>query len=521
MNKSTARIRSLIQLRQSEILIESPFSSERTSSYSSSLIELYPPSTKGLPQILVMAPSKSGVDRVVHAFDKHRAKSAVVLPAIGGTDYNIIASQLRQGCDYLVGTPGRLCLLNETNSLDTSNVSVVVLEQAEVLFSNPKVLDFVRQSVPTSCQRIFTAHIMSDWYDDMLKDLSRPGHTLDRVKLDITEKRGELACLRHEYLKTTATDEMRYLKLLIESRKAKSIIFCNRTADVFSIASDSGLEGDVIPLTPDMSDKMKIHQVGKFKSRRRGVIVTTDLSTNMVQDVCIDLIVNMGIPQDVALYFGRGSHGLENGRMITLFRTKESDHFSKLRSKTGLSFTPVKSEEVNHAKLSTSFVQSLLQTSSTLSIPCWLLTEGSDLSKLHDVNTIACLVQFAESRSHLFEKRSALSGTVGFVPILLVDPFMKKVRNSEMAEKLVRGCILDKSLIQLGRIALSAKGYIVDVPSDCVGDVVDSRRLRLKNIRAVSVTQIPPLIQSERLFSLKQSRRDKRQATRLLQKKRS
>jgi ATP-dependent RNA helicase DeaD len=516
--KSRNLIKSLIQSKQSDILIEASVSVERTLSYTLPLIESNPPSTKGLPQLLVIAPTKQAVDRVAHAFDKNRAKTAVTLSVIGGTDRQMNITQLRQGCDYLIGTPGRLAILHKEKSLDTSCVSAVVLEEASVLLTSEAVLNFVNSSIPMSCQRILAASSISQWHEDTLKDLIRPGHTLERVKFSNAVNK-ELNKVSHEFFKTNSTEELRTMKHILDSRTGKTIVFCKGTGDVFAVTSDPMMGSDLLPLTQDMSENIKSQQVSKFLSSAKGVLVTTDPASILLPDKSlVGDILNLGSPSDADQYIHRGRFIQESGRMVTLVRSRDWEYFSKVRSKTGLTFTPIKLESIDHSVFSISFAKELIKNSDMTKIPTWLLKEGSDLAKLHDVNTLSSLVQLAESRRYLFEKRSPLSGMPGFIPILLFDPFMKKVRNYEMADKLVRNCFSEKKIV-LGRIALSAKGYVVDVPSDRVGEVVENRRLSTKGIKALCISELPPLVQSDRLFALKQSKRDKKQALRLVKRR--
>lgn len=511
------KIADLIGQKQSDLLIESPPCLERTLSFANPLIEMNPPSRKGIPQVLVVAPTISSVERVASVFDKVRQKSAVTLSAVGGMDMNTNIKQLQRGCDYLIGTPGRLSALHSNSVLVTSSLSAVVLEEADVLLSSEMVLNFIRTAISENCQRIFVSEKVSDWYNDTVHDVLRKGCSLERLVLTSPVKLIPPG-LVHQYVRKAGEGaDIRQLKLIINSRDSKAVIFCRSPADVFRLVSEP-LLGDLIAVTSDMSDKVKSQQLSKFVSSPSAVLVTSEQSC---ESAATSLVVNFGVPADLSQYVSRTRSVSPGGRLVTMFRSRETDDFAKLRSKTGLLFTPLKNDADERNKLLVSFAQALLKQAEGGIVPEWLMKEGSDISKLHGPEAVASLVSLAESRNGILEKRSPLSGMTGYIPILLFDPFVKKVRNYEQAEKLVKGCFSrsDGGKIKLGRIALSSKGFLVDVPSGAVSDVVDNRRLKLRNIKAICVSELPPLVQSDRLFILKQRWRDKKRASRLVSKR--
>jgi hypothetical protein len=179
--------------------------------------------------------------------------------------------------------------------------------------------------------------------------------------------------------------------------------------------------------------------------------------------------------------------------------------FSRFRSTSGIVFTS--SPPLSADDLSLGFLDKLACLSKGTD------REAEDLVRMHGDDFVCGILSIMESRKSLLDKKSPLSGLEGFVPILLVDPFMKKVRNYETAEKLIRAC-LRTSGFKLGRIALSEKGFLVDVPKEAARDVIDSKHLKKKSLKALHVTQLPALVQSERLFTLKQTAKDRKSVSR-------
>ena len=520
------RIFTLLTTGQSDILVRGLPSSDRITAYATPLLKKYEPSRDGLPKVIIMSPTAEGVERISRMVDSKRPKTAMSVACIGGTDIQGNAMQLSRGCDYVVGTPGRLRKLHGSKSLVTSSLGAVVLDEADTLLTSQVVIDFVKSSVPLTAQRIFVAESIDQWLRDTLEDLRRPGHQFEEVSCSAAPIVEIFNKHSHAFSKTTASDERRQLRSVIDTIRGKSIVFCRSAADVFVLSFDP-MFADVIPLTPDMSPNVQESQLAKFRTARKGSLFTVDPKSIRKQQLShIELVVNVGIPKSVDDYKDRcsllQSGESDSGRICTLFKTSEAQSFSKLRSGVNAIFQPVPILDSDECTIA--FAKSLLQSSS---VPdAWVIKESSNLLNLYGPELLGGMLQLAESRRSLFEKRSPLSGHTGYTPVLLFDPFMKKIKNYETADKLIKGCLRvcapdkeKRKAVQIGRIALSTKGFIVDVPSDLVGDVVDNRHLRSRNIKAICIAELPPLVQSDRLFALNRNKRDKMQNIRSFRKR--
>jgi hypothetical protein len=459
-----------------------------------------------------MSPTRESTESLTQLFNEKRSKTAVAVSAVGGTDVNQNIDQLRKGCDYVIGTPGRLAFLHNSNHLVTHSLGAVVLDEADKLLSSPVVLDFMKACVRDTTQRIFVAEAMDKWLNDTLTDAGRRGFSLE--KLDFpksTTEKDTPPSLIHKYTKTTAGDEGQHLRHLIDSF-AKSVIFCRSAADVFIIVGDARF-ADLIALTPDMTERVRGDQLTKFKTAKRAILISCDNSLPSSQTMSdVDQVLNLGLPARPHTYMDRIKVASPSVHVVSLVRSNQTDLLSKLRVKTGIKLHAASIE--NAEDLTVSFAKSMKEL--PMAIPTWISQESEKLVKLYGANFVGAILKLAECRKALFEKRSPLSGFTGYTPVLLLDPFMKKVRNYETAEKLVCGCFKRSEKPKIGRIALSAKGYIVDVPSGVVAQVAGSKRLRERNIKAIVVNELPQLVQSDRLFSLSRSRRDKNQLLRSL-----
>jgi hypothetical protein len=73
--------------------------------------------------------------------------------------------------------------------------------------------------------------------------------------------------------------------------------------------------------------------------------------------------------------------------------------------------------------------------------------------------------------------------------------------------------------VTLGRIALSEKGFVVDVPTEYVSALLNSRRLKSRNIQAIHIKELPRIVDRDKSFVIKQFVSDKQFLSRMLMKR--
>ena len=89
--------------------------------------------TQRTPQALVLAPTRELALQVCEAFEKYAAhlRGVRVLPVYGGQGYGVQLSALRRGVHIVVGTPGRIMDHLDKGTLDLSELTYLVLDEAD------------------------------------------------------------------------------------------------------------------------------------------------------------------------------------------------------------------------------------------------------------------------------------------------------------------------------------------------------------------------------------------------------
>lgn len=493
-------------------------------SWISPLLQKNVPRGTGLPSILVLSPTKESVGNIVTQVHTHRDRSAAVVSAVGGSEKLTNISELRSGCDYLVGTPGRVLWLARERHAILASISALVLDEANLLLSSDLVIELLRDYIPAKSQRVLcSSEDLDSWYDDVLRDfVIRPGCTLEKFVVEPSPLTGVISNtqIRHYYAKVSSGEDLKQIRHIVENHKGlgkhtKAIVIPRSSAEVFLFYASPLFTGSVF-VSADMSTSVKAQELTKFRQSKVGILVAfCPLTADDMRGV--DLIIHCGVPKTVATYFASLPSGDHRPlKSVVLLKSKEIDEFKKrilCKSNTGLHFATMPLPTADD--LSLAFANQFLQSVKNKSVghvepSPRLISLAETLLKLHGVDLFAGLLDMTERRGSVFSETSLLSGAPGYTPVLLFDPFMKKLKTHDTCQKLVRNCIRRVSKdasFTLGRIVLSEKGFIVDVPTDRVNDLVKSRHLR--NIKAIVVTELPRLVDNTKLFVMRQVVKDR------------
>jgi hypothetical protein len=482
------------------------------------------PRGTGLPSILVLSPTKESVGNIVTHVHTHRDRSAAVVSAVGGSEKLTNISELRNGCDYLIGTPGRVLWLARERHAIIGSLSVLVLDEANLLLSSDLVVELLRDYIPAKAQRVLcSSEELDSWYDDVLRDIViRPGCTMEKFVIDPFPLTGVIpnAQIRHYYAKVSSGEELKQIRHIVDTHKGygkpcKAVIIPRSSAEVFLFHASPLFTGSVF-VSADMSASVKAQELTKFRQSKVGVLVAyCPLAADDMRGA--ELVINCGVPKTVASYFASLPSGEHRPlKSVVLLKSREIDEFKKKilsKSNTGLHFTtmPLPTADDLSLAFANRFIQSVKNKDlGHVEPPPRLISLAETLLKLHGVDLFAGLLDMTERRGSVFSETSLLSGAPGYTPVLLFDPFMKKLKTHDTCQKLVRNCIRRVSKdasFTLGRIVLSEKGFVVDVPTDRVNDLVKSRHLR--NIKAILVTELPRLVDNTKLFVMRRVVKDR------------
>ena len=503
---STALITQSLRTRASDIIIRSPVSAIYPD-VSKVFKGLYSSSLAGEPSILGLSPTRSTSEYMLSSFSDLN-RSLRTISAIGGSERTINIEDLRKGADVVIGTPGRVDWLIQNQLLVTRNIQVILLDKSNLLLSSEIVLRILK-NLPATSQRVLLTNSsdpMDPWLKDTIQSITRPCGYIDvLVELNPAAASPNITT-RHCYSIINQSDQMRQLRAIVDNTDHKKTIVYVRSSQEVEMMRDHPLFTDWYFNSLEKGGK----SLSRFKAATRATLVTHDTVVSFDTNSCRKLF--LGPPKSLDEYMIQVGDSLES---LVVVRKNEFEKFSANYLKKLFNFVPT--NVPGPVDLSMAYLESVIRQvrSDVSSTP---VTTTSNLVKMHGPDLVTGLLLMAEERRVFDEKTSPFSGEPGYSPVLLVDPFMKKIRTHEMCHKIVSEC-LRSSRSSIGRIALSEKGFIVDVPNESVAALIGSPKLTRRNIHAVYLTAIPRIIDRQKSFIIKRLVRDRKLASRLLLKR--
>jgi ATP-dependent RNA helicase DDX21 len=83
------------------------------------------------PRVLVLCPTRDLAKQVCGDFEYISGSRLTALPVYGGTPYNEQTQVFRQGCDVVVGTPGRVMDHIKFGNMKLNDLQYIVLDEAD------------------------------------------------------------------------------------------------------------------------------------------------------------------------------------------------------------------------------------------------------------------------------------------------------------------------------------------------------------------------------------------------------
>ena len=288
-------------------------------------------------QAIVLCPTRElaiQVARAVHEYGKF--SDVRVLPVYGGTPYGRQIHRLKRGVDVVVGTPGRIIDLIQRKVLDLSQVSTVVLDEADEMLSMGFVEDIETILAQTPSQRqttLFSATVPPPIRKLAQKYMDNP------ESVTIKNKQLTVAAIEQRYYLVNEEDKLAALTRLFEVEPITSaLIFARTRQGTGELANELNVRGfPAEVLNGDLSQEARERVLNRFRKTQIKVLVATDVAARGLDIDDISHVFNFDLPQDSEIYVhrvGRTGRAGRTGVAISLITPKEQWRLRKIESYT-------------------------------------------------------------------------------------------------------------------------------------------------------------------------------------------
>lgn len=285
---------------------------------------------------IIMAPTRElaqQIDQQIEGFTYFIPVSAVAV--YGGTDGIAWEQQkrgLEMGADIVIATPGRLLSHIKMGTVDLSQVSFFILDEADRMLDMGFYDDIMQvyKQVPPTCQTIMFSATMPPKIRTLAKTILK-----DPEEVKIAISRPPETIMQTAYI-CYDTQKLHILEdLFTQSRPQRVIIFSSSKMKVKELASTlHRLKFNVAAMHSDLEQSQREEVMKEFKNGRIDILVATDVVSRGIDINDIKLVVNYDIPHDPEDYvhrIGRTARGTNGeGLAITFVSIEEQAQFKRI-----------------------------------------------------------------------------------------------------------------------------------------------------------------------------------------------
>ncbi|QRG39451.1 ATP-dependent RNA helicase FAL1 [Candidozyma auris] len=252
----------------------------------------------------------------------------------GGKQVGEDTKKLGQGQHIVSGTPGRVLDVIKRRHLQTRNVKMLVLDEADELMTKgfkEQIYEIYRQ-LPSTVQVVVVSATLTR---EVLEMTSK--FTTDPVRIlvkreDVTLegiKQYYIQCEKEEWKFDTLCDL--YDNLTI----TQAVIFCNTKMKVTWLAEQLRKANfAVVAMHGDMKQEERDSIMNDFRSGNSRVLISTDVWARGIDVQQVSLVINYDLPLDKENYvhrIGRSGRFGRRGKAINLLTKEDREEFKDLQ----------------------------------------------------------------------------------------------------------------------------------------------------------------------------------------------
>ncbi|TDE30161.1 DEAD/DEAH box helicase [Nonomuraea mesophila] len=266
-----------------------------------------------------------------------------VLTVYGGRAYEPQIEALKAGVDVIVGTPGRLLDLVKQKHLDLSQVTTLVLDEADRMLDLGFLPDIERifKLIPAQRQTmLFSATMPGEIVALSRKYLNRPTH----VRAELESGEGETTPLTRQLVwRVHRMDKIEILGRLLQAEgRGLTMVFCETKRACDMVAEQLDTRGfAVAAVHGDLGQGQREQALRAFRNGKIDVLVATDVAARGIDIDDVTHVVNYDCPTDDKTYvhrIGRTGRAGRTGISVTFVEWEELTRWKMINQMLGLDF---------------------------------------------------------------------------------------------------------------------------------------------------------------------------------------
>lgn len=250
------------------------------------------------PRVLMLAPTRElafQINKVVKQLSTFCELNTVIIT--GGFKQANQANTLKNPCDILIATPGRLAKLMEEDQVDLTYIEVLVIDEADRMLDmgqGPTVNSLIEAFAGDFQASLFSATLSGTGVEKFATEiLDEP----EIIQIDAPNQKSE-QIQQIAYLANDKDHKQALLENLLNDAMCQSaIVFCNkkeRAIELTDWLQSRNISAQV--LHGDFIQAVRLEKMQKFRTGKIKVLVATDVAARGLDLLNITHVINYDIP---------------------------------------------------------------------------------------------------------------------------------------------------------------------------------------------------------------------------------
>ncbi len=449
-------------------------------------------------QSLVLTPTRElaiQVAEAFHTYAKHLG-GVRVLPIYGGQAISQQIRHLRSGVQIIVGTPGRVMDHLRRETIDISNLKVVVLDEADEMLRMgfQEDVEWILSHTPEERQTaLFSATMPRQVRRIAERYLREP------VNVQIEQKSLVVPTIKQFYVNVSENQKTDALTRLleIESNSGEAVLIFHRTkigaADLTVKLQARGYAAEA--MHGDMNQNQREALIKRLRGGQVEIVIATDVAARGLDVERISSVINYDMPSDTESYvhrIGRTGRAGREGKAVLFVTPRQQRMKRDIEQYTRQKIEPMKlptQADVASRRMAL-FKERILQTLARQELELYLsIVEELAEESGCDIAEIAAAAAFLGAGDKPLE--------VAVEPVAehfshdadgMVRLFINVGRNHRVSPSDVVGAIANEANVPgkaIGAIDIYDQFTLVDVPSEYAAQVIESMsKTRIRSQKA-------------------------------------
>ena len=278
---------------------------------------------------LILTPTRELADQVDESVKRYGFKTPLRSTVVfGGVDIGPQKEALRNGCEVLIATPGRLLDHVEQRTVNLSQVGILVLDEADRMLDMGFLpdLDRIMQLLPAQRQTL----LFSATFSNEIRKLART-YLKNPVEIEVAQRNATADTVTQIAYAMAGEAKRAAVVHLVKSRGLKQVIvFSNTKIGTSRLARQLELDGvraESIHGDKSQADRMKALEA--FKAGELEVLVATDVAARGLDVAGVPCVINYDLPHSAEDYvhrIGRTGRAGASGEAISFFSPSEEKY---------------------------------------------------------------------------------------------------------------------------------------------------------------------------------------------------